>query len=183
LYVKIALIMKVAKLSHQTAIGLVAKLPVGKRLVLPSAQKWDVLIVVKECDPLNSRFQKSLSQNIDDLSKRSQIIKALDELYSAVSEEDYQGALSQSGVTCKIAHSFTYANGSYKVWELKPNNKDRIYFFPLPEKLNGRKAIFLMLGYHKKDQQTPKEIKDYCEESIKEILQSKDKILICKERK
>ena len=175
--------MKAAKLSHQVAVGLVAKIPTGKRLVLPTAQKWDVMIVVKECDPLNSRFQKSLSQNIDDLSKRSQIIKALDELYSAVCEEDYQDALALTGVSCKIAHPFTYAKSSYKVWELKPNNKDRIYFFPLPDKLNGRKVIFLLLAYHKKDQQTPREIKDYCEESIKEILQSKDKILICKEKK
>jgi hypothetical protein len=175
--------MKAANLSHQTAVGLVTKPLPGKKLVLPGVQKWDVLIVVKECDPLSSRFQKSLSQNIDDSSKRSQIIKAIDELYRAICDEKYQDALAQSGVTCKVAHSFTYMNSTFKVWELKPSNKDRIYFFPLPEKMNGRKTLFLLLAYHKKDQQTPKDIKDYCEESIKEILQSKEKISICKEKK
>lgn len=72
---------------------------------------------------------------------------------------------------------------SYKVWELKPNNKDRVYFFPLKEGLpNGKKAIFLLTVYHKKDQKTPKEVIDVCVDDIKTILQSRGKFEICEEK-
>lgn len=174
--------MKAAKLTHQQALSLVAKLPPGKKLILPDKQRWEIAIVVKDCHTLNGRFRKSLEQNIDDVSKKSNILKALDELFNAVCCDDYQAELAQSSVACKIAHQFTYMGHSVKVWELKPNNKDRVYFFPAPEKINGKRVIFLLNGYHKKDQQTPKEIKTACEDAIKEILRSQDKIEICEEK-
>ncbi len=172
--------MKAAKLTHQAAFSLVAKIPPGARLIPAHLQKWDILVVVKDCDGLNGRFKKSIEQHVDALSKRTNILKALQELYGAVLYEDYQSELAQSGVDCKVAHSFK--NGTIKVWELKPNNKDRIYFYPSPEKINGKKAIFLLIAYHKKDQQTPKEVKEACERAITEILGSLGNIEICEEK-
>ena len=174
--------MKAAKLTHQQALTLVAKLPPGKKLILSDKQKWDVLIVVRDCQTSNGRFLKSLDQNVDDIKKRANILKAIDELYNAICIDDYQAELAKSSVSCKIAHQFKYEGDSLKVWELKPNNKDRVYFFPTSETFGGRKRIFLLSAYHKKDQQTPKEIKDSCEEAIKEILRTKDKIEICEEK-
>jgi len=172
--------MKAAKLTHQLAFSLVAKIPPGTKLVDASKQKWDILIVVKDSTSLNGRFLKSLEQHIDAPGKRANILKALNELFPAALYDDYQAELAQSGVSCKIAHSFK--GGAIKVWELKPNNKDRVYFFPMPDGVKGRKVIFLLMAYHKKDQQTPKEVKDFCENAIKEILDSRGNIEICEEK-
>ncbi|MCC2971287.1 type II toxin-antitoxin system RelE/ParE family toxin [Massilia sp. IC2-476] len=176
--------MKAAKLTHQQALEMVAKkIPPGTKLVSASAQKWDIVAVVKDCKLLNGRLSKSIEKHVDDVTKKAQILKALSELFAAVCEEDYQAAIEESGVSCKVAHSFQYEKGTYKVWELKPNNKDRIYFFPLKDGLpQGRKALFLLTAYHKKDQKTPKEISEICEEDIKSILDSRGKIEICEEK-
>lgn len=176
--------MKAAKLTQQQAFEMVAKkIPPGTKLVSADKQKWDVVVVVKECGLLNGRFAKSIEKYVNDVTKKSAILKALAELFDAVCEEDYQAALEQSGVGCKSAHSFKYMGSTVKVWELKPNNKDRVYFFPVTEGLpKGRKGLFLLLAYHKKDQSTPKEIADICEEDIKAILQNHGKIEICEEK-
>lgn len=175
--------MKAAKLTHQRAFEMVAKIPPGTKLISPSVQKWDVAIVVKDCGQLNGRYPKSIEKQLDHVSKKSAVLRALGELYPAVCEEDYQAVFDQNGVGCKIAHSFLYEGNTYKVWELKPNNKDRLYFFPLKEGLpNGRKTIFLLTVCHKKDQKTPKEIIDVCVDDIKAILQSRGKFEICEEK-
>lgn len=176
--------MNVTKLTHQRAFEMVAKkIPPGTKLISPSAQKWDVAIVVKECSQLNGRFAKSIDKHADDVVKKAAILRALGELFPAVCEEDYQAALDQCGVSCKIAHSFIYEKNTYKVWELKPNNKDRVYFFPLKDGLpGGKKAIFLLTVFHKKDQRTPQEVIDVCVEDIKNILQNRGKFEICEEK-
>lgn len=163
---------------------MVAKnIPPGMKLISAPMQKWDVAIVVKDCTQLNGRFPKSIDKYIDDNSKKAAVLRALSELYSAVCQEDYQGAFEQSGVSCKVAHSFQYQGSTHKVWELKPNNKDRVYFYPLKEGLpDGKRVLFLLCAYHKKDQKTPKEIADVCEEDIKTILQSRGKIELCEEK-
>jgi hypothetical protein len=176
--------MKVAKLTHQRAFEMVAKkIPPGTKLISSSKQKWDVAIVVKDCAELNGRFSKSIDKQVDDTSKKAAVLRALGELFPAVCEEDYQAVLDQCGFGCKIAHSFTYEGNTCKVWELKPNNKDRIYFFPLKEGLpHGRKTIFLLTAFHKKDQKTPKEVIEICETDIKAILQSRGKFEICEDK-
>lgn len=158
------------------------KIPPGTKLISASKQKWDVAIVVKDCDLLNGRFPKSIGKHVDDPAKRSAILKALSELYSAVCDEDYQSTLEQSGVGCKIAHSFQYDGSTHKVWELKPNNKDRVYFFPLKNGPQGRNVVFLLTAYHKKDQKTPKEVSEVCVDDIKSILQNRGKIEFCEDK-
>lgn len=177
--------MKAAKLTHQQALELVAanKIPPGTKLVSAPAQKWDIVMIVKDCALRNGRFPKSIDKYIDDVSKRATILRALSELFAASCEEDYQRAIEQSGVGCKTAHSFQHGGVTHKVWELKPNNKDRVYFFPLKDGLpQGNKVIFLLMAYHKKDQKTPKEIAEICAEDIKEILESRGKIEICEDK-
>jgi hypothetical protein len=175
--------MKAAKLTHQQALTMLAKnIPPGTKLISAAMQKWDVAIVVKDCGQLNGRFPKSIDKNVNDNSKKNAVLRALSELYSAVCQEDYQSELDQSGVGCKAAHSFPYQGNTHKVWELKPNNKDRVYFYALKDGMpDGRKVLFLLSAYHKKDQKTPQEIKDVCEEDIKVILQSRGKIELCEE--
>lgn len=176
--------MKAAILTQQQAFGLIGgKIPPGLKLILPSKQRWEIAIIVRECGHLNGHFAKSAEKHVDDNTKRSALLRALSELYAAVCNEDYQGALEQSGVNCKVAYDFEYEGGKHKLWELKPNNKDRLYFYPLKDGLpNGKKVIFLLLAYHKKDQKTPKEISEACKEEIKLILQARGKIKVCEDK-
>jgi len=138
--------------------------------------------VVRDCNSL-SGFHKSITKNLDDLKKKGAVLKALSDLFDAVCAEDYQIELENAGLSCKVAHSFEFANSTYKVWELKPNNKDRLYFFPLKDGLpNGRKAVFLLMAYHKKDNKTPTDVCDYCQKNIKLILEARGKIEYCEEK-
>lgn len=175
--------MKTCKLTHQRAMELVAQIPPGTKLISAERQKWDVVVEVRECGDLNGRFLKSIKTYVDDPKKKGALLLCFQELYNAVVDDDYQKILAGTGVSCKTAHSFQYEGRAIKVWELKPNNKDRVYFFPLTEGyIEGRKAIFLLSVYHKKDTKTPKEISQICEEDIKSILRSRGNIVICEDK-
>lgn len=175
--------MKVQKLTQEQAYTAVAKaIPPGTKLISAAAQRWDVVVVVRDCESV-SNFHKSITKHLDDLKKKGAILRALSDLYDAICSEDYQEELESAGLSCKVAHSFLFSGATYKVWELKPDNKNRLYFFPLKDGLpNNKKAVFMLMAYHKKDNKTPSEVSEYCEKTIKLILQARGEIEYCEEK-
>lgn len=146
----------------------------------PSKLKWDVAVLVPDCSSEKNRFTRSVSQYVDDRKKKASFLLSIGLLFEALQDENYQAALIGSPVACKSARTFKFDRSNHKLWELKPNNKDRIYFYPVTDlEYPARKTIFLLMAYHKKDETTPSEAADPCEEEIKNILKSKGKIDFC----
>lgn len=142
------------------------------------ATKWTTVVVAKATPPPDSgRFFRSVGDHVDSADKKANFTTMIAELCDAIEVDDYQGALKEAGVvSVKIAHSFEYAKQKHHVWELKYGKKDRIYFYPFPQ----RRLIFLLMAYHKKDQQTPKnEVCNPCESDIKLILDPRGNIEFC----
>ncbi len=102
---------------------------------------------------------------------------------AAAKQQNYQEVLKGSYVSVKTAYEFKFAGSNHKVWELKPNNKDRVYFFTHPVTVNAVKkpVISMLLAHHKKDQNTPKEVSRYCETLMRSYLDPTVKIEILKE--
>lgn len=175
--------MKAAKLTQQQAYELVAEIPPGTPLISAIKQKWDVVVITNDCKQLSGRFRKSLDKNVDDQQKKGAILRCLSELYAASCDENFQGAIDESGLECKVAHRFEFEKVTHKLMELKPNKKDRLYFYLLKDGgPAGRKLIFLLMAFHKKDQKTPDEVTGPCEEEIKSILRSRGNIEICEDK-
>ena len=108
----------------------------------------------------------------------------LNQLRYAMRHEDYQGFLKNSNVQVKDAFRFTYRAKTHKVWELKFQNKDRVYFFSHQTTgAENKRVLIPMLFHHKKDQTTPKGVCDYCEKVMKPFLDPDSKIEIIKESK
>ena len=174
--------MKARKITQKTLVALVdAKGQPGVPLALKSKLKWDVAVLVANCDAAKNRFSRSVADHMDDVAKRSQFLTAIYHLFDAIQDDDYQAALVDGSVTCKVAHTFKFDNATHKLWELKPGKKDRIYFYATELSAPHRKTIFLLMAFHKKDQNTPQEVSGVCEEDIKNILRAKGKIEFCKE--
>lgn len=106
---------------------------------------------------------------MDDPGKKASLLEMLHQLSYAITQDDYQGFLKGTSVNVKCAHDFKHAGSKYKVWELKYQNKDRLYFFT--HKVSGnREAInilILLLFHHKNTQNTPEQVKAYCEKIVK----------------
>lgn len=136
--------------------------------------KWDVGVFIRSGQLLETTaFFKSIRRNVDSVEKKSNYAVMVSALFSAIEEDDYQTAMRDGRVQCKIAHSIKYANSKEHVWELKLGSKDRIYFCQMNK---GRKLskglIILCLAYHKKDQRTPSEVTSSCETDLRQLLQA-----------
>jgi hypothetical protein len=162
--------MKVFRLSQQQAYELVAKIPPGTALTSTTKQKWEVVVIPNDPKYLSGRFPKTIVKHVNDSQKKSAILRCLSEIYAAACEDNFLAAIEQSGIECKPAHTFKFEGGAHRLLELKPNRKDRLYFYPARD---GSKVIFLLMAFHKKDQQTPDEVSGPCEEEIKQILRSR----------
>lgn len=162
--------MNVLRLTHQQAYGLVAKIPEGTRLVSATKQKWEVVVIPSDPEQISGRFPKTVAKYVDDHQKKSALLRCLSEIFSAACEDNFLAAIEQSGIECKPARTFKFEGGNHKILELKPNKKDRLYFYPTRD---GRKIVFLLMAFHKKDQQTPDEVSLPCEDDVKRILRSR----------
>lgn len=174
--------MKARKITQKKLVAMVAAGDKPGVPFIPRAKlKWDVAVLVTDCANQKNRFSRSVVEFVDDVKKKSHFLLAIYQLFDAIQDEDYHSALADSGMTCKVAHSFKFNNTTYKVWELKPNNKDRIYFYATDLPAPHRKTIFLLMAFHKKDQNTPPEASGPCEDDVKNILREKGNIEFCKE--
>ena len=143
---------------------------------------WDVATVVRDVSTAiaDSKFFKSIDDECDDPGKKSSLLNMLNQLRYAIRFDDYQGFLKGSNVQVKEAGKFEYRKKTHKIWELKFQNKDRVYFFSHHISAD-RKALILMLFHHKKDQTTPKHILGYCEKLMKPFLDPDPEISLLKE--
>lgn len=134
-----------------------------------------------------SKFYRSIAEHVDDDDKRASFASAMMGIAAAAQQQNYQAVL-KGYVNVKVAHDFKYRDSQHKVWELKPNNKDRVYFFTLQAEEVGVKAtpinkpvISMLLAHHKKDQTTPKDVARYCENLMKSHLDPATRIQLRKE--
>lgn len=153
----------------------------------PEGQKvWTVATHVRDQNAsiVDSKFFQSVKNECDEVSKKSSLLVMLNQLRSAVYQNDYQSFIKESNVQIKEAHSFIHSRSKHKIWELKHKKKDRIYFFTHREHENGGSNYFiLMLFHHKKDQKTPSSITSYCENLMKKFLDNNLKIILIGENK
>lgn len=149
-----------------------------------AATVWTLATVVRDSDtPVeDSKFYKSVRNECDDAGKKASLLTMLNQLRYAIRNEDYQDVLKGTNVQVKDAGKFNYRGQNHKVWELKYQNKDRIYFFT--HRTGGQgdtKLLIPMLFHHKKDQTTPKQILGYCEKTMKPFLDPNPEVKILKE--
>lgn len=130
----------------------------------------------EDVDTQGSKLLRSIRKHVDDDEKRSNFLVMLIAISRAATQQDYGAVLANSTVTPKPAHSFVYQNKKHSVLELKQGKKDRLYFFA--ERFCGRPFIVLLLAHHKKDQTTPKEVCNHCEQAMKNCLSSAAKVEI-----
>lgn len=127
-----------------------------------------------------SRLFRSITEHVNDDEKRAAFALMVNGISRASALQNYQEVLKGSNIVVKVAHDFKYLGRAHKLWELKANKKDRIYFFALKLKILGRErnVIVLLMAFHKKDQHTPKEVCSPCEEAMKQFLDPKASIQI-----
>lgn len=149
-----------------------------------AAAVWSLATIVRDESMSNkeSKFYKSIDSECDDPGKKGSLLNMLNQLRWAIRQEDYQNFLKDSNVQVKDAGKFNYRGKSHKIWELKYQKKDRIYFFTY--RIIGQteeKILVLLLFHHKKDQTTPRYIIDYCEKVMKDFLDPSPNVKILKE--
>jgi len=131
--------------------------------------KWTpVMILPASGQEAKSQLAKSIVANVDDGKKRSNYLQMVDALFRAITTDDFSKFFQGSLITYKPAHSFKYKDKKESLYELKQGKKDRIYLYPH----NGKcgKYIFILEVLHKDQQNTPEEIKQHAEASIKQIV-------------
>lgn len=149
-----------------------------------AAAVWTLATVVRDTGVSieDSKFYKSIKNECDDAGKKGSLFTMFTQLRYAIRQEDYQDALKGTNVQVKDAGKFNYRGQNHKIWELKFQNKDRIYFFShRTGSQSDSKLLIPLLFHHKKDQTTPKHILDYCEKSMKPFLDPSPEIKILKE--
>lgn len=152
---------------------------------MPVKAVWTIATPVRDrsVDLVDSRFFRSIRDECDDVGKRASLLVMLTGLYHALGHEDYQPVIKHTaGLNVKPAHIFKYRGKSEKVWELKYQNKDRLYFFSYSSTVSDPCNLLIPLSFlHKKDQTTPDTIKDQCEREMKPLLDPNPQITILKE--
>ncbi|MFM0647018.1 hypothetical protein PQR14_22060 [Paraburkholderia bryophila] len=150
---------------------------VGALARAAKAMKWTLVAIAKSAPPPDSgRFFRSVKDYVDSSDKKSSYQTMVLEICDAIESDDYQASIKGVGsISVKVAHTFSYGGRKHSVWELKCGKKDRIYFYPH----TSERLIFLLMAYHKKDQQTPDEVCKACEADIKLILDPQCKIVFC----
>jgi hypothetical protein len=139
----------------------------------PTKWRLATYVVDGQVTKENSKFFKSIEQEVNDAGKKASLLEMLHQLSYAITQEDYQGFLKNASVSVKCAHDFKYAGSKHKVWELKYQNKDRLYFFSHrlvdgPVVVN---VLVFLLFRHKNTQTTPEDVKAYCEKIMKLFLE------------
>jgi hypothetical protein len=129
-----------------------------------------------------SRLYKSVRDECNDAGKKASLLIILNNLNQAIRHDDYQGFLKDTNVGVKEAFGFVYRNQKQKVWELKFQKKDRLYFFTFSpsSKMNDRYLLPLIF-HHKKNNTTPASICDHCERVMKPFLDPNPQLTILKE--
>lgn len=152
---------------------------------MPVKAVWTLATPVRDrtVGRADSRFFKSIQAQCDDASKMSSLLVMLTGLYHALGHEDYQAVVKgTAGLNVKSAHTFKYRGKNEKVWELKYQNKDRLYFFSYSSAASEPRNLLIPLIFlHKKDQTTPDTIKDQCEREMKPLLDPRPQITLLKE--
>lgn len=145
------------------------------RLATPIARADDAITA--------TRFYGSIDEYVDDDDKRASFALLMNGLGRAAHQQDYQAVLKDSNVAVKVAHLFEFESSKHKVWELKQNKKDRLYFCAITIRSWPTTDPFLvpLLVHHKKDQTTPREVSNYCERTMKSYLDRKAIVRLCKE--
>lgn len=156
-------------------------------LSFPSEQQaiWILATPVRDAGTkvTDSKFFKSVASECDSDEKKASLMVMLYQLRYAMCHADYQSHLKTTNVQVKEAHKFTYRNSKHKIWELKYQKKDRIYFFThLQEGKDGRKFLIPVLFHHKRDQATPASISSQCETAMKPFLNPQSKVELIKEK-
>lgn len=121
----------------------------------------------------DTKFFKSIKDEVDDASKKSSLLMMLQHLQFAVCQERYQEYLQGTPVQVKSAYSFKMHSSKHHVWELKYQNKDRLYFFTHSIDKQGGPQLALLQFHHKKDQNTPEHVKTYAEKTMKPFIEPK----------
>ncbi|UVH56512.1 hypothetical protein NWF24_27265 [Variovorax paradoxus] len=151
----------------------------------PNAPHWTLTTPIGDAKETLSgtKFYRSISEYVDDEDKRIAFATSMMGITAAAAQQNYQAVLKGSYVQVKVAHEFKYGGSNHKLWELKPNNKDRVYFFthPVAIQTGTQPVISMLLAHHKKDQTTPKEVSKYCETLMKSYLDPTAKTEILKE--
>lgn len=154
----------------------------GHAAALRNRPHWELVTPVAGADTeLEAcRFFRSISEQVDDDDKRAAFALMLNAIDRACAVSNYQEALKGSNVPVKVAHDFDYLDKKHKLWELKANKKDRLYFFAMTLCQNQRERhlIVLLLAHHKKDQNTPKEVSKPCEATMRTYLDPQAKVEI-----
>ena len=134
-------------------------------------QVWQTCTPVADAkvEIVKSKFFKSISDDIDDASKRANFSHILLGLYAACKCEKFTDYFSNTNIACKEAHSFKFNSHNIKIYELKvTRKKERLYFYY--GDINNAKTCILLQGHHKRDETTPSNIKNYCESTIRIFL-------------
>lgn len=180
-------ILQQLSLKHVLAhAGVDLKAALGLEAARSAAPHWVVAIPISRSgDSVEaSAFYRSVTQNVDDDDKRANFAVMMNALQRAAQEQNYQQVLKGTTVSVKIAHKFKYANANHCVWELKQGKKDRVYFCSTTIQLQAADCpvIVPLMAFHKKDQNTPKEVIGYCEPTHKSYLAAGKNIQLIKER-
>ncbi|MGE0232299.1 MAG: hypothetical protein AB7L76_05565 [Burkholderiaceae bacterium] len=98
-------------------------------------------------------------------------------LSDAITVTDYQKAIKESvGIDVKEACGFTFQGRRHRIWELKYQNKDRVYFITFVQSVPPLNLLIPLLFHHKKDQNTPASVENYCTDIAKRFLASDAKV-------
>lgn len=155
--------------------------------VTPSSVVWTLATPARDRGVTReeTRLFKSIRDECDDAGKKVSLLVMLSGLHRAITHQDYQEVVKgMAGLSVKSAYTFKYRNKSEKVWELKYQNKDRLYFFSFfSGNVEIGNLLIPMLFHHKKDQTTPEAIKGHCEKEMKPFLDPGVQITILKEKK
>lgn len=135
---------------------------------------WDLCTIVRDQDMAlkDSKLFKSL-KDCDDKKKKASLLQMVVALKHGLQYQDYQAAINKdlSGIIIKVGHNFTYQAKPEKVWELKYQKKDRMYFFTGPVPQASKLPFLALLQYeHKKDQETPQDVCESCANAMKPFL-------------
>lgn len=145
---------------------------------------WTLATPVRDPDVqiVGSKLYKSIRDECDEASKKSSLLIMLNQLSYAIRHHDYQGILKGTPVDVKEAFGFNYRNQKRKVWELKYQNKDRLYFFTHSStEIENARLLLPLIFHHKRDKTTPTSICDHCERAMKPFLDLNPKFKILKE--
>lgn len=149
---------------RHTQSGAEKALPPGRTY----GKVWDVCTPVGPDTELpKSKFFKSITSDIaDDIVKKKNFFDLVLGIFNASNFDNFREFYSESTTHFKEAHAFDYGGHKIKIHEVKNlRKKERLYIYC--GELFGKKRCVLLLAIHKKDENTPDSVKNYCEDQVK----------------